>query len=390
MKVLVLTLSFGSGHLKAARSIAQEIKRQSPLADVRVCDALKECKLAFRASYVWPYWMMIRHAPAFWDRFFTTRVNRQHYGTAPEWAFRWGCPSVFDLVEKFGPDTIVATEVAACEIAVIARRQGLTRARIVNVITDYEAEPVWVKDEVDMITVPDEGVREQLLGWSAPPDKIVVSGIPVDPTFTVRHDRLVTRQRYGASDPDTPLVLLMGGGMGPTRMDQVAERLIASGTPMHIVAVTGHDKIARGRLARLRVSPPVTMRALGWTNDVAALMQAASVLVTKPGGLTVAEAAICGLPSVLFDPIPGPEQRNAKRLLEAGAGVVATGSEQTAGAVISLLCDHEKRAALSANVRTLANPFATAAIAHLAGTAFTSFSEHGQPQGLAQVRRMTA
>ena len=60
---------------------------------------------------------------------------------------------------KFQPDAIVAVEVAACEMAVIAKRLGITRATIVNVITDYEAEPIWVKPEVAAFTVADENVR---------------------------------------------------------------------------------------------------------------------------------------------------------------------------------------------------------------------------------------
>ncbi|MEX1406849.1 hypothetical protein AB1398_05455, partial [Hydrogenibacillus schlegelii] len=42
---------------------------------------------------------------------------------------------------------------------------------------------------------------------------------------------------------------------------------------------------------------------------------AADGLVTKPGGLTVAEALTVGVPLFLFDPLPGPEEENARFLL---------------------------------------------------------------------------
>ena len=365
MRILILTLSFGSGHVRAARAVAQELARRAPGAEARVCDALENCRLLFRAGYVWPYWVMVRHAPALWDRFFTARVTRMDQRTAPEWAFRFGCPKVFDLIESFKPDTIVAAEVAACEMAVIARRRGLTQARIISVITDYEAEPAWVKPEVDAFAVADQEVRAQLIEWGAPPCSIVTSGVPVDAGFGVKHEPSATLMRYSISNR-LPLALLMGGGMGPTRMDQVARRLLEGGTPMNIIAITGHDSRVRRRLARLHAAPPASLRVLGWTDDVAALMQAASVLVTKPGGLTLAEAAQCALPVVVFDPIPGPERHNAARLAGAGAAVITDGVSETAAAAVSLLDDESARRAMSAGAQKLARPHAAAEIAQLA------------------------
>ncbi len=121
-RILILTLSFGSGHVRAVQVIARELQRQAPDADVRVVDALEDCRLLFRAAYVWPYWAMIRYAPSLWARFFAARTKRMDTQTAPAWAFRYGCAHVFDFIAEFKPDTIVASEVAACEMACIAKK----------------------------------------------------------------------------------------------------------------------------------------------------------------------------------------------------------------------------------------------------------------------------
>ncbi len=373
--ILVLTLSFGSGHVRAAHATAQELRHQSPSADVRLVDVLDQCRWLFKACYVWPYWLMVRYWPALWGHYFASRVERKSQGTAPESVFRWGCSKVFETTAEFEPDTIVATEVAACEIAIIAKRAGLTKARIICVITDQEAEPAWVKEDVDTFAVPDQGVREQLISWGAPAEKVVVCGIPTDPAFAVRHDPEAIRLRFGLGDDNVPVVLLMGGGMGPTRMDHVAERLCASKTPMRIVAITGHDRQARRRLNRLHALPPVSLHVLGWTDDVAALMQAATLLVTKPGGLTTAEAALCALPIVAFAVIPGPEQRNAARLAETGGAVVPGSVDETADAVLSLLRDQSRRSAMSGSIRKMAHPDAAREIASLTLNAVTQAKE---------------
>jgi processive 1,2-diacylglycerol beta-glucosyltransferase len=285
--------------------------------------------------------------------------------TVPAWAFRWGCPKVFKTIAESAPDLIVATEVAACELAVLAKSAGSTNARVVNVITDHEAEPVWVKPEVDGYALADESVRDELSSWGAPAEKMLVCGIPTDPAFRTSHDKRQTRTRYGLRD-DAPVVLLMGGGMGPTHMDEVAAFLLKSGQRIQIVAIAGRDRRMRRRLDRLHPLPRIPLRILDWTDDIAALMQLASVLITKPGGLTTAEAAMCGLPLVLFDAIPGPEQRNAARLVAAGAAVMTSNASDTAAAALALLDDEQVRRRMSRCAIRQARPEASAMIAQYA------------------------
>ena len=378
-RILVLTLSFGSGHVRAAETIAGELLLQAPGAEVRIMDALDHCRYLFRAGYVWPYWLMVRYAPALWNRFFSRRLKRLHRCTAPEWAFRFGCPRVFKVISAFKPDTIVATEVAACEMAAIARRNGLTNARIVSVITDYESEPAWVQREVDIYAVADEQVSDQLRVWGAPLASSVVCGIPTEPAFLAPHDVKSIRAKYNLNDA-APIVLIMGGGMGPSDMDEVAAFLLESGQRMQIVAVTGGDQRARRHLNRLQPLPNTTVRVLGWTDDVPSLMQSASVLITKPGGLTTAEAAVSELPLVICGAIPGPEQRNAERIAESGAGLLTNNAREAAVAALAILNDETARQRMSASAKQLARPDAAARIARLV------LNEGGAEERLARTR----
>jgi len=120
-----------------------------------------------------------------------------------------------------------------------------------------------------------------------------------------------------------------------------------------------------------------TLTVRGWVEDAASLMKAAAVLVTKPGGLTTAEAAVCGVPMVMFDPIPGPEEHNASRVARAGAGILSRGTRETVAAVARLLDDERARAAMAARGRELAGPGAAQAVARLLDEART-----GRPRTL--------
>jgi len=306
----------------------------------------------------------VRYVPALWKRFFKARVKRRHEQTAPAWAFRRGCPNVFAAIARFKPEAIVACEVAACEMAVIARRAGLTEAPIVNVITDHEAEPVWVKEEICSYAVATERVRNQLCEWGAAAEKIMVTGIPTAPEFHNATDEQSERARFGIKD-ERPLVLLMGGGQGPTRMDEIAARLCQCETPMHLVAIAGRDERARKKLARISSNGEVNLHVLGWTESIAPLMRAAFLLVTKPGGLTLTEAAQCALPVVMFDGIPGPETLNAEHFASSGAGIITGNVNETVVAIEKLLRNEERLKAMSLRSQRLARPGAATEIARL-------------------------
>ena len=361
-RILVLTLSFGSGHVRAAQVVALALSRESPNTVIRIVDALENCRFLFRVFYVWPYWMMIRHAPRLWDKFFHARVVRKDEQTAPVWAWRHGCKQVFSEIKAFQPDAIVACEVGASEIAVIARRDNLTNAEIFNVITDWEVEPVWGKPEISGFAVATQEVKTQLQDWEISGGKIKVCGIPIDVSFSEKHDAKCTKLRFGLDS--RPIVLLMGGGMGPTRMDEVANKLLKTEKDLQVVALPGNDKRAAARLKALPKSSSVKLKVLNWTDQVAALMQISSILVTKPGGLTLSEAAACRVPLVLFDPIPGPEESNAARFIEAGAAIMTRGSDETAAAVLRLLGERVGLCEMSANIAKLAHPDAATEIAN--------------------------
>jgi processive 1,2-diacylglycerol beta-glucosyltransferase len=402
-RILVLTLSFGSGHVRAAEVVASELREIAPNAEVRVMDALEDARPFFRLLYVAPYWVMVRYAPALWRWFFGRRVARKVEATAPAWAFRKGCPRVFDEIKEWQPHAIVACEVAACEMAAIAVRCGLTNAKVVAVITDHEAEPVWVKREVRAYAVSNESVREELRAWGTSIERIETCGIPIDGRFTLPRDaaEIATIRRRFHLRTDVPLVLLMGGGMGPTRMDKVAESLCRQNKDrgFDILAITGHDRRAFHRLERLRKrfeteqdavqKTQVALRVIGWTDAIAELMRAADVLVTKPGGMTTSEAAACALPSILFDAIPGPELRNAQYMMEAGAGIMTCGSHLTAAAIVSLLEDEHQRSRMSASASRLSKPDAAPRVASLVLETMNG-REFGASSAMRTTRRRTA
>ena len=84
----------------------------------------------------------------------------------------------------------------------------------------------------------------------------------------------------------------------------------------------GRNRRVFRRVERLEGVNPIV--PLAFVENIADLMVASDVLLTKTGGVTLAEAFCCGLPVLAFDPLPGQEEGNARYAVECGAAELAT------------------------------------------------------------------
>ena len=92
-------------------------------------------------------------------------------------------------------------------------------------------------------------------------------------------------------------------------------------------------------------------------------MLACDLLVTKTGGVTLAEAFCCGLPVLAFDPLPGQEEGNARYVVERGAAELASSPAHLVELARELRHSPKRRQALAANGDLLASPGAARATA---------------------------
>lgn len=364
-KIAVLTLSVGSGHVRAAEVVQRALADREGAIDVRILDVLDLARSWFRWTYVAPYWAMLRYAPWMWRRLFGLRQRKGHRATAPHAVLRRGCRDSLGQLKAFAPHLVIATEIGAVELAAIGKREGCHNAPILAVHTDFQTEPPWVQPEIDIYCAGSEEAKAQLMGWGVSPNRTLVSGIPIDPAFGLAFDRTEVLRSFGL-DSRRPVVLVMGGGMGPVPLDKVAESLQLCGLPLQVLVVAGHDQKMRMRLEQLRSRVALDLHVFGWTNTIPELMAAADLLVTKPGGVTSAEALAVGLPMVLTHPIPGPEEAHLRYLERQGVAVHARSLEEIPAMVSKLVSSREKLGEIARRARELARPDAAHAIAQVA------------------------
>ncbi|MGO8817290.1 MAG: MGDG synthase family glycosyltransferase [Terriglobia bacterium] len=364
-RVCILTLGVGSGHVRASETVRRALYDGSDPVEVKVVDALDSAHRWFHWLYVNPYWWMLRHAPWLWRRLFEWRQRKLHRSTAPSWIFRRGCWETLRQIKSFAPQLVIVTEIGAAEIAALGRREGWFSAPILAVQTDFHTEPPWVQAEIDVYCVGSEEARAQLFAWGVLPNRVLLCGIPVDAAFALSFDKNDLMQALGL-DPRRPVVLVMGGGMGPVPMDRVVSSLELCNAPMQVLAVAGHDRDLRQRLELLRGRLAMDLHVFGWTENVPELMAVSDLLITKPGGLTTAEALAAGLPMILTHPIPGPEERHIRYLAQSGVAFHAETLNDIPRLASRLLSSPDELSEIRRRAMERSRPDAAHAIAQVA------------------------
>ena len=107
------------------------------------------------------------------------------------------------------------------------------------------------------------------------------------------------------------------------------------------------------------------MAILGYTRQVEMLMGISDLIVTKPGGLTTAEALAKSLPIVIVNPIPGQEAKNTEFLLSEGVAVKAKSPLDAAGLIEQLLKEADKLKKMKAAAKKHSQPHSASNAADL-------------------------
>jgi processive 1,2-diacylglycerol beta-glucosyltransferase len=366
---LILSISNGAGHTRAAEAIALAIRAAQPNQKSVVVDVADYMTRTVRFTHVTAYLWLVKHAPKIWDHM--DRYQKKQTQTSPEWYYRRGCRRLFDLARNLKPSALIATEVGCCEIAALIKRDLLgEKTPLVAVNVNYDADRAWVRREVNLYCAATDCVRDELIAHGAERERIRVWGVPLGPEFTAHSRREEERAevcRWLRLAPLLPLIMVAGGSCGLGRMEEIVDRLLTLQRPtLQVVALAGRNARLRKKLnERMKGENGKRLRVLGWTQQVPRLMRASDLLVSKFGN-TFDEAMAMELPLVGLEPPPGSERVQYKLLDEWGTGRAVRDMEQLVETVSELLTQREKLEALRQQAREHSKANAASLIAHWA------------------------
>jgi processive 1,2-diacylglycerol beta-glucosyltransferase len=351
------------GHLSAANAVAAALHRIEPGARTPVVDSYKYAALVVSRVVSDGYLQMVKTIPQMYRYIYDRAERAREVGPLRTWAHQFTASNLRPLILREQPDAVVCTHAFPCGAMAEYKRSFFDAPPVVGIVTDFAVHGFWIHDNVDGYVVATDAIRDALTARGVAAESIAVSGIPVGREFARSGEsRDALRERLDLPR-DRLVVLLMGGGLGIAPLERMMRALQSIRVPLAAVVVTGRNKRTQRRVMMAAEGVSYPVRALSFVDNVYDYMHAADALVTKPGGLSTAEALVAQIPMVLCKPLPGQEERNARILVEAGAAIRTRRLEELPKALEAVLTDAGKRERMIEAAQRFRRPNAAGAAA---------------------------
>lgn len=357
--VLILSASAGAGHVRAAQALERAFADLGAAKNVQHVDTLQYTNKLFRRIYAKAFIDMYNRAPEVlgwlydqWDRPWQNERQRLAFdkiNTGP----------LIKMLKQSQADMVVCTHFLPAElISWLTAKQRISYRQAI-VVTDFDVHAMWLARNHEHYFVALDETREHLAELGIPRTNLTVSGIPIDPVFTVERDKREMRARYGL-DPDLVTIIVSTGGFGVGPIDNLMTALLRMEHPAQALVMCGRNDELRARIEQIAREAGdhvrVRLHAVGFTTEMDEYMAAADILLGKPGGLTTSEALARGLVFVIVNPIPGQEERNADHLLEEGVAIRCNNLPVLAYKIDQLLADPARFETMRRNALRMARP----------------------------------
>ena len=335
-----------------------------------------------------------------------------------------------EYLERNHFDIVIMPHLFPAEILTNMKHRGMAVPKTVFVGTDYCCIPFTEETDCDAYVIPAADLKGEYRAKGIPEERLYPFGIPVSSCFGEERKRNLARlpieesiasgeqaavsggissegqstidgqkpvewencfegylnaekdtdaqagkacpEAAAGSRPDRKYILISGGSMGAGKIEELVRLLLSRQSAMEgcgcgknagIIVICGSNKDLFNRLKK-RYGRQIIV--IGRTNRMADYLRACDLYITKPGGLSSTEAAVCGVPLVHMPPIPGCETHNAAYFRERNMSQLCEVTEKGAEAVLSLLDDREICAAMAECQRKYVSKEAASRICGLA------------------------
>ncbi|MFH1406471.1 MAG: glycosyltransferase [Candidatus Omnitrophota bacterium] len=361
-KILILYISERSGHRYAASAVEKALKYLDAGVDILSIDGFNYTNPLLERVISRTYLGVIRRTPEVWDYLYDNPKVLKRVKGFREMIHRHNSGKLKTLLDEFRPDVIVCTQAFPCGMVADFKKSFSMNVPLIGVVTDYVAHSYWIFENVDFYIVPSSEARDKLIGSAVLPQKVKVYGIPVDPDFTRPCNKNEIILKLGL-DLKAPVILVMGGSQGLGPLKKIITSLSNLENTLQIIIVTGTNKRLLESLKKVKVPLRHKVLLLGHVNNISELMDISTILVTKPGGITVTEAITKQLPMVIVQPLPGQEAKNTEFLLKSRLALQAESTKDLPH-IISKLLEHPAQiSALKERYKVFTKPNAAETIA---------------------------
>ena len=320
MRFLILSCNTGEGHNSAAKAIKEYFEMNGSFCEIR--DALsfwsKQKSKIISKGHIFIY----RNLPKLFGASY--RFEENHPPKEGDESLMYelvtnGCNKLHKYIQNEKYDGIICVHVFSAMMVTNLKREGRLNIPTYFVATDYTCSPGVGESDCNLYFIPHNDLADEFIENGIPAEKIVASGIPVKQSFYTRLQKSDAKRFLGINE-DERVVLLACGSMGCGPIKELTDKLPRVLPPMvRLVVVCGNNKKLYTHINKKGILPNTTV--LGFTTRMSLYMDAADIIMTKPGGLSLTEGATKHKPLVFINAVPGCETRNLDFFVEHGFGL---------------------------------------------------------------------
>lgn len=304
MCILILSSSTGGGHDMRARSLAAWCRQQDPASTLQRYQALEESSRLYGFGVEIYNWIQ-KHWPALHHIYFNCleifQVSASRHALLGKAKFE-------QRLKEIRPDLIVSVHAHTNHAFREVAKAVLPRVRFVTYCGEmhggYGFSKHWVDKGADAFigATPEICEAARALGMDA--SKIHYGGFMLQPNFYQQplspEERADRRTRAYQLDPEKFTLLLSTGANGALNHADLLTALDRAQMDLQVLALCGRNESAKAEIERL--SGPfskLSVRTLGYEEDMFPLMQCVDGIVARPGTGTTSEAIMAACPIYL-------------------------------------------------------------------------------------------
>ena len=359
-KVLILTAPFGSGHLQVSSSLTEQFMKYENVV-VEEYDLYSEefptLSKTLQKAYLKTYkpigkdvYRMLYYGSSY-------AIHDSIHAKMLKPYLDFGIRSLRNKINTFKPDVIIS--VFPVTSLYKLEEKGF-KIPIYTVITDYYASGLWLYKGARRHYV----ASNRMVAWGVAngltQNQFMLTGIPIHNKFYQELDREQLYKKYGL-DPLKRTVVVSAGTHGVvSHVDDIAGRL-ATQSDIQVVVVCGKNNKLYEQISQLK-QEHCNLVVLGYCHEMHELLEIADLMVTKPGGISLTEAAVKGVPVLLYNPVYGQELENARYFQEKGAAVIVSSESELIYHVLIILNEEGMLEEMKQNIKQLSRPYSAKVI----------------------------
>ncbi len=334
-KVLILTTSYGHGHMSTAEAIREGIllvnTKKVEVDIVDFTDIISEfLNKATKRMYI----DAAKYVPYLYKLFFELTDTEIASKAINELNYIFSRDKILNFFRNKSPDLIICNSPHWQYIASLARQEEFKKTPMVSVVTDIVTiHSSWIIGEPDYFLVSNKETRISLHAMGVANIKIKVLGYPVKSAFYDHGKSQQILNQLGIAN-NQKTILFLASGLKPSFVQDTLNEINRLAIDSQIITITGKDDKLFKKLKSRQHNDTML---ISWTSSLADFVKASDIVITKAGGSSIMECIVAKKPVVVSKIIPGQENGNAAYISDNRLGIVALEPSQIAGAITDIL-----------------------------------------------------